>query len=89
MNDGPCTWSILTIHKPDFSSMCPGYLLRERESDTASFRLCGVDGHLEILGIGNAEAAVFDANHDARFSDAPPDTDWFGTVRQGGIHGVG
>ena len=64
MNYGPGPGSILTIDKPDFAAMRAGDLLREREPDTASLRLGGVEGHEEIFSIGNAEAAVFDANHE-------------------------
>ena len=69
--------------------MGSGDLLRECEPDTAAFRLSGVEGHEEILGVGNTEAAVFDANDEIRLGDTPADAHRLRSVGQRCVDGVG
>ena len=82
MNNGPGPGSILTIHKPDFAAVSAGDLLCESEPYAAAFGLGGIERDKKILGIGDAEAAVFDADNEIRFGNPPSDADWLGSVGQ-------
>ena len=89
MNNSPRPGSILTINKLDLSAVRACDLLRERESNAAAFGFCGVEGHEEVIGVRDAQAAIFDADHEIRLGDAPSDAHGLGAVRQRCVDSVG
>src|ERR1700739_547429 len=89
MNDGPRSGPILAIDKPNFAAMSASDLLCKRKADTAAFRLGGVERHKKIFCVGDAEAAVFDADYEIRLSDAPSNAHRLGAVRQRRVDSVG
>src|SRR5579863_7068269 len=89
MDNGPSPGSILPIYKPNFAAMGAGDLLCESEADTAAFGLGGIEGDKEVFSVGNAKAAVFDADNHIRLRDAPSDTNRLGAVGQRCVDRVG
>ncbi len=82
MDNGSRPRAVFAIYKPNLSAVSTCDLLSECESDTAAFRLSRVEGDEEILGVGNAQAAVFDYDHDIRLCDAPSDAHRLGAIGQ-------
>ncbi len=59
---GAGAFAVFAVDEADFAAVGAGNLLRERETDTAALWLGGVEGHEEVVAVGDAEAAVFNAD---------------------------
>ena len=56
----PCP--VLTIEQPDFAPMRARDLLRQRQAHAAALGLGGIERHKQVLGVGDAQAAVVDSH---------------------------
>ena len=88
MDNCPRSRPILTINEAYLATMRASDLLRERQTYAAAFWLGGVERHKQVLGIGNTQAAVFNADDKTRFCDSPSHPNWLGAIRQRSIHCV-
>ena len=57
--------------------------------DAASLGLGGIERHKQVLGIGDAEAAVFDGNHDALIQRQRQPRDGLAPFAKRGVHRIG
>ena len=70
-NGGARAFAVFAIDKLDFAAVGAGDLLGQRQTDAAARRLGGVEGNEQILGVRDAEAAIFNGDEQGRAGHLP------------------
>jgi hypothetical protein len=89
MGRGAGARAVFAVDEADFTAMSAGNLLSQRQPDAATGGLSRIEGYKEILGVGDAQAAIFNANQGLGAGHTPRDANRLSAVGQRCVKGVG